>query len=808
MKDLEKNVLGYPSHFIDPEVKKGKQHCMAHAKAFVSECRTNPTQTYIFRDRQNYTHLRNLARGQQDPNQYKEMVGLKKEAGKVNKSYRNLNFEILKVAPKFRSNLINRVLSKPYSTRVRTIDNMAMTERRKLKSQIEEYRTNYNQIQEFEKLTKIKMDQAITEEQLAMTPQELDIYMDMNPRDLTSLEIKDYLTANFALNDWNQIGEELAGDFADLGVGCLHVYIDEAGVIRQQRWMPERVVANKCIYNDFRDMIRVGVYQEMTVADLKRRTKGQFGEEEYKNIARTIAEGGASKYNKPADHYWNGGSYSYAYDHEKVTVFTCYWYSVDDFTYVEYKNEAGNTRVKNEAWDYVPFKGDKRVNEGKGMSDVEYNKMYAGVKSIIRNQVKNVYKCSWVVDTEHAFDYGLMTSMPRYSKSIAETKLPVIIYTTDFMSPFGNVENALDIFQLNWLQFQSHLSTSKPPGLAIERNALIKAGSKAGQAGKSVDWKKLLQMYAETGSIVFDGYDNEGRPLPYLPIQELKNGLSPGALEHFNVMIQMLDLIRNMMGINELVEGQAPPERLGKSVAEMTFGAAEVNISHMHRAYKFMYERACRMVVDLIPDAFDQGVLPGMMEMLGMETMQFFNLNRDLNLRDIGILVEEGPDDLIRERISLAIQIAIERQELDPEDAVYVELEENPYRAIHYLKMKRREKMRQVQQSTYENMDYQSQKNQEDAAAAGQMKAQELKMKIQADQQKLVTSHQLKMSEEDKKFLHTVLLEKMKNGHALTFEEKNYMHDYSRDLLKGRFDLQKQSLANKAKSKMSSNPKR
>jgi hypothetical protein len=57
------------------------------------------------------------------------------------------------------------------------------------------------------------------------------------------------------------------------------------------------------------------------------------------------------------------------------------------------------------------------------------------------------------------------------------------------------------------------------------------------------------------------------------------------------------------------------------------------------------------------------------------------------------------------------------------------------------------------------------------------------------------------MSEEDKKFLHTFLLEKMKNRQELTMEEKTYMHDYSRDLLKGRFDLRKQALQNKVKSR-------
>lgn len=686
-----------------------------------------------------------------------------------------------------------------------------MNQRRGILAQINAYSANYQHMQEFEQKANVQLDRPVPDEMLGMSPSEIDIEMQMNPHDLASLEIKDYLTASLGLNDWNMKADNICGDLSDLGLGVAHVYIDEVGVIKVDRWLPERVVANRCVEKDFSDMVRVGVFQEITVAELKVRTKGKIGtkgEEDYRQIASKIAEGGANKYRSDGGLY-DDTRYSYKYDHEKVTVFTCYWYSVDSYTYKTFENEAGNKRTKKMDYGYVPFKGDPNVNAGQGMTDEQFNTMNNGAEMIYRNEIRNVYKCSWVVDTDYVYEFGLMTNMPRYAKSLAETKLPVIIYSLDFMSPIGNVENALDMFQLEWLQFQAHTAASKPPGIMIERNALIKAGSKPGQGGKSTDWKKLLQLYSETGSIVFDGYDIHGAPLPWFPVQEIRNGLSPGALEHFNMMISILDLIRSMLAINDLVAGDNPQERLGKGVAQLSFGAADLNISHMHRAFKSIYERVCKMIVDLIPDAFDRGVLPGFVEMLGMESLQFFNLTRDLNLRDMGIIIEEGPDDIVKERISQAILIAIDRQELDPEDAVYVELEDNPYRAIQILKRKRKEKLRMAQEMSAQNVQQQSQAIQQEQATSSKLAIQQRKSEAEIEEDQILLQDGLERQRAKEEFLQEMLLEKMRNKHELTAQEKAFMHDKALAILNERTVLRKQRLANqKPKPRTSSTSKR
>lgn len=776
MTETGKTPFSFPSHFVDSEIKKTAKYCKSFAEAFDGDCKQNPADTGLQRGGSSSTRFRKLARGEQDPNAYKEQMTLRSEDGRPNTSYRNLNWQIVKVAPKLRNVLKAKIVNHDWRMNVRMVDRLAMSQRRFEKSKILEFLTNQDAIQAFEKYAKnVQLERPAPEEELQdITVHSIDTYLDMNPKDMAAMEVKDLLTMNLVNADWAQKSDEMAGDLIDIGLGAIHVYVDDANLIQLERWIPEKIVTNKCLSNDFSDMLRVGYYDDIAVTEIRRQCKGEISEEDLKELANKNT--GGRSYAESAQAYWNESTYSYAYDHEKVRVFKCYWYSTDETTYQVFKNEAGNTRVVKEKFGYVPFKGDPKVNEGKGMTDQEFNKTFNGIKTIYREKIRNVYRCSWIVGTDHVYNYGLMTNMFRQASSYSETLLPVAIYSTDNMSTIGNVETLLDQFQLNWLQFQAHTAASKPPGIAIEKNALARAAMGPGQAGKKVDWKKLLQLYAESGNIVYDGYDINGNPLQTYPFQELKNGLSEGAVKHLDIMITMLDFIRNILGINAMVEGEAPPERLGKAVAQLSFGATTNALSYLNNGYKSIYEKTCKLILGLLPDAVESGQLSSFQEAMGMETMRFFDLNKDLGLRDMGIYVEEGPDDLIRQNITNAIQIAIKNGTIDEEDVIYIEMEENPYRAIQYLRFKKKKKAREKQQIDQSNMAFQAEKNGE---------IEQMKLKEQEEQQirewdrekqKIMLTQSFEAQSKNEAFTQQVILMKLENKMELSAEQQSFIN--------------------------------
>jgi hypothetical protein len=768
-------LTGFPSQFVDPEIKKTPAYCKKYAEAFDGDCKANPADTGFIMGAKDPIRWRKLARGEQDPNAYKEQMTLKSEDGRPNTSFRNLSWQIVKIAPKLRNVLISKVVNHDYRMNVRTIDPMSMSRKRLEKSKIQEFITNQDAIAEFEKYSKMKLERPLPEDDMSdINPQSIDTYLNMNPKDMTAMEVKDLLTYNLVMNNWAQKSDAATGDMVDIAKGAIHVFVDDANAIKLERWIPERVVTNRCLENDYSDMIRVGYYNDITVSEIKRKTKGSLGEEAYKDMANKAS--GENKYTDSCSRYFSESSYAYAYDHEKVKIFQCYWFSTDTFTYMEHQNGSGNRRMKKEAFNYTPFKGDMSVNEGKGMSDDQFHEYSGGTKTIFRNEIRNVYRCTWVMGTDYVYDYGLMTNMQRAANAIADTKLPVAMYTTDGMSSIGNIETLLDQFQLNWLQFQAHTASSKPPGIAIEKNALVRAAMGPGQSGKKVDWKKLLQMYAESGNIVYDGLDPNGNPYPQHPFVELKNGLSEGAVKHLDIMITMLDFIRTVLGINALTEGEAPAPRIGKAVAEMSFGATQDALAYLNKGYKSLYEQTCKLILGLIPDTVEKGQLPGMQEALGMETMRFLDLNKDLGLLEMGIYIEEGPDDLIRQRISDAIAESIKKDQLDAEDAVYIELEENPYRAIQYLRIKKKKKAREKQAMDQQNIQLQAQEN---------GKIEQMKIQAQQDaeekswdreQKKQVLLHTLTNQNEQEAFMRQVIIMKLENKLALSAEQEEFIN--------------------------------
>ena len=762
----------FPSHFVPQSEKIKPEWCLAYMKAFDQESAYAPTDYGILRNNKNYSYFKQLARGENPTAPFKELMGLKKAKGKLDTSFRNIDFKMLKIGPKIKNVLTNKIINVDYNINVKPVDPGALSARRSYKSKLLEMMVSEQEMKRFEMLTKLGLERPIAPgEQPPVNSAEIEPFMDMNPRNTMAMEVKDYLTWNFYKNNWSQLQIEIISDLIDFGIGGTMPYVDRNGFVAIKKIDPERSVCNKCKYPDFRDLIRFGHYSEITISELRALTKGSLGPEEvYKDIANKACGEGA-RYNGNVTQYWNASSYSYAYDVERCTIFEAIWFSTDTETKKVIKNAAGNTRVIKEEFNYVPFLGDKKINDGKGMSDAEYNKANPD-KKIYREETKNVYKGTWIVGTNHIYNYGLFDNMPRSVSNLWETELPVCMISTDFISTMSILEQGLNQAQLNYLQYQSHMSASKPPGIAIEKKALARVAV-GGKGGKKFDPKEDLMLYAESGNIIYDGYDAHGNPLNHKPFEELKNGLSPGAVEHFQLILQWIDFMRTQVGLNAMTEGQAPPERMGKAVAQLSFGASDNALSHLKDAFRKIYEKTSRTVFSMFQASMQGGW--DLSETLGSESMQFFRMNNDIALKDIGIMIQEGPDEYLREKISLIAQRAIDAGEIDGSDGIYIEMESNIYRALLLLAKKKRERDNRKAAEQERMIRAQGEENTKTAVETQKAKAEADQQKIQAEQANIILKGQIEDQAADKKFLHDVIIKKIDNEKELEQTEQTFV---------------------------------
>jgi hypothetical protein len=790
MMTNENKSTSFPSEFVPKEVKATKAFQKKYSEAFHTESANAPTAKALCRNNKDYKRWRQYGRAEQPQTQYKELLMLrKKRTGNAMKSFRNINYENLKVVPRLINSLVSQVASTGLNLMAKPIDPTSVTRQRQYKGKILEYMVNQERIQQFEMLSKLGLERPIGPgEQMPQTMSQVDVFVERNPKDMAAKEVLDHLQFCFEDSKRRDWAEDIIRDIAEVSIGIERQYIDVNNKVKTRRVIPERAVANLCIMPDFSDLIRFGEYREITVGELRRDAAGWLTEVELKDIANK-ATGETARYSGTPQSYYDSTTYSYAYDHERVTVFDIIYLSTDVEVNMEYKTESGNGRVKRMKPDYVPFKGDASVNEGKGMGYDDYNQKYAGEKKLHRTEERNVYQCIWVVDTEYVYKYGLMPNQIRPSTNWQEARLPVAIFTTNFQSAVELIEQAADQAQLNYLHYQSHLSQSRPSGIAIEKRALARVA----KGNVQIDPLEALEMYAETGNIYYDGNDAHGNPLQQKPFEILPNGLSPGAIEHLNLSFQWIDFMREGLGLNDLTAGMAPAERLGKKVAQMGVQGSTIAMSHIRTCYKKIYERSAQNMFYLLQNVVQMQNPEIMGEALGPESYQYLMLNRDLPLLDMGIILQEDPAAEIKDQIFLILNKMIDAKEISGPDAVRIMLVDNPYRQLDLIDKNNMDRERRQQAAAEQQMRVQGEENTKTAVALEQAKqageAQKNQMTAEIERARL----ELELQLEDKKFLHESLLQQAE----FTNDERDRRAEYIKTLMQKRMDLQKQELANK-----------
>jgi len=96
----------------------------------------------------------------------------------------------------------------------------------------------------------------------------------------------------------------------------------------------------------------------------------------------------------------------------------------------------------------------------------------------------------------------------------------------------------------------------------------------------------------------------------------------------------------------------------------------------------------------------------------------------DLYLYDFGIFLELAPDDEQKAMLENNIQMSLQQQTIDLEDAIEIREIKNVKLANQLLKIRRKKKMQQDQQAKQQNMQAQAQANAQQQQAAAQAEIQ------------------------------------------------------------------------------------
>jgi hypothetical protein len=786
-----KDNHGFPSHAISP-AEKGKDWCLRYCKAFHNEFSVGGGQVlrYAFKD---YEKYRQYAAGKQPIDQYKEMLGVKKNKGKNDASWRNLDWNILPIVPTLVSVVKNKVLGQQKDIVIRGIDSISQNEERTRRNQILTHLSlsplHQQAQQQFGLETPSPIDEGAP---VPSTIQEVELHMQMYPKDRYVMELYDHIERVMEINKWKELWDEVVGDLGEVGVGVTKAWIDINGVVRVRRGIPERIITNHFIKPDGSDITRIGEYIEMSISELRASVpRGTFTEEDYAIMASKAS--GTAYDIHGVDAYFRS-NFRYPYDHEKIMVLDAEWFSSDDYAYVKEISNRGNlnlTKQKNPYWldkvEWTDETGKKRI----GVSDkeyVEFHKKKGSDRSVIRDSVNNLYGGKWIVGTNYVFDFGLKTNMQRSLSSLGDCRSNYNIYTF-FDSFMRKAEPIADDIQVNWLHYQNFKAQSRPAGLAINKRALTLL-SVAGKGGMELNELDILRMYTETGNLVYKGEDAAGRPYQFDPIKELKGGLNPGAIECLDLIFKDIELLRIQFGLNEATDSSTPNPKLGKAIAEMLQQNTNTALGTVYHGYSRLFEETVKSIALLIPDA-EMIKTAAKDEGLGESSGQFFRANNDVTYREMGIVIEDGPSNEARQALQKYIELDLQNGVITSADAFLIEKEgkNNLMRAYHLLALKARQKAESDQQRQLQLYEAEQQKNIQSATAAEQAKAQTAQMVAEIEMNGKMTEHQMEMERLAMEIGGKIALQKLINGQELTIQEMEMVKGMQEIIAKGRMQI-------------------
>jgi hypothetical protein len=248
-------------------------------------------------------------------------------------------------------------------------------------------------------------------------------------------------------------------------------------------------------------------------------------------------------------------------------------------------------------------------------------------------------------------------------------------------------------------------------------------------------------MYFQTGSVIGrsmtqDGDFNQGK----VPIQELKssggNQKIASLIQTYNYYMQML---RDVTGLNEARDGSLPDANALVGVQKLAAANSNTATRHILQAGLYLTLKTAECVSLRISDILEySNTKQQFLNTLGKFNVATLTEISDLHIHDFGIYLELAPDEEEKQLLENNIQMALQKERINLEDAIDIREVRNLKLANQLLKIRRRKKEENDRMIQLQNIEAQTQSNAksaEAAAAAEMQKEQALaQSKIQISQ--------------------------------------------------------------------------
>ena len=660
-----------------------------------------------------FERSRDYANGTQDTSIYKQLLN-SLSPNKGDGSLLNLDYTPVPILPKFAKIVVNKILSRDPYPNLESIDPLSSSEKNKMKDKMKVQVENKEVLLSLKEETGVVLD--MDPESIPDTLEEAEIFMDTNIK--TDAEIAAQIGTNMTLS-WSNFNDttfrRAVNDIVNLGMGVVKRRNDPNEGISIEYVDPISFVHSYTEDPNFEDIVYAGSVKRIPIQELKRLAGDQFTEEEYKKIAQKVKNKQGNDPGKLSQTHYNERLQRtlYGYDEYMVDVLDFEFITVDTMFFEEKESRHGNSGFY--------YKGFSYKQKSNSVFDRTPHKM----------EMATLYGGSYVLGTDHMFDYGRKKNVPKNVHDISKCRLSYSIAATNIrrMMPKSMIESCTgfaDMLQLTHLKIQQAVAKAKPDGLIIDIEGLENV-----QLGKGGELQPLAlhDIYEQTGVFYYRSKNPEGG-FQNPPVREIGN-----TIRNINELVGLynhyLQLIRDTTGINEAMDSSTPKGDALVGVQQQAIAAGNNAIYDITNASMLLYKRVCQDVVRCLQILPADSVLHKIYEnAIGEENMKLLSSFKELSMYNFGVQVVKEMEDKDKEYLEMNIQMALQQQQIDLEDAMAVRGLKDVNQAERLLVIRRKKRMDKQQEMAKQNSEQQAQQAQQAHSKLKKREWQKCKLKL------------------------------------------------------------------------------
>lgn len=696
----------FPNQMASDEEKATVEYGLKVGKSIEGEWFKRKANTCRFYDQWGeYHRLRLYARGEQPVQKYKDELAINGDMSML-----NLDWTPIPIIPKFVDIVVNGMNDRLFTIKAESQDVMSAEKKNIFQDMIEADMI----AKDFLQMTKDQFGIDafnVNPDELPENEEELSLYMQLKYK--PSIEIAEEVAIDTILkmNEYPKLKKQVDYDLTVLGKAVLrHTFLINDG-LKVDYVDPSNFIHSYTEKPDFSDCYYFGEVKQVHYTELLKIDPTLTSEQlnEIRNASSAWYD-----YFPIIRNYQDS-----AFLNEVVTLLYFNYKSSKRFVWKKKLLENGGERVirKDESFN-PPMEEGMMFEKVEAVRDVWYEGILVGGSNIM-------------------LKWEMMKNMVR-PKSATQKALPNYVVFAPRMYK-GNTESLVrrmipfaDQIQLTHLKLQQVMARVVPDGVFIDADGINEVDLGTGAVYNPED---ALKLYFQTGSVIGRSYTQDGEfNNARVPIQELNSNSGQSKMAaligNYN---HYLNMIRDVTGINEARDASTPSPDALVGVQKLAALNSNTATRHILEGGINMTKRLAECLSIRIADILEYSDFAEEFAMqIGKYNVAILEDVKDLYLHDFGIFIELSPDEEQRQMLEANIQVSLQQQTIDLEDAIDIRMINNIKLANELLKLKRRKRLEQKQKDQEMQFQMQMQTNIQSQQAASESKAQLLQLEAQS----------------------------------------------------------------------------